>query len=74
LVFAYCWVCAFGLSFVMEAAKLIPVEKRDTFLQRVAAALQQRAGPPSPMSIAEAIKVAKLRLVQEPQPDPPGHA
>jgi hypothetical protein len=47
-----------GLNIVMNAARLVPVEKRDTFLQRIAAMLALR-GRFTDTDVTEVSKLAR---------------
>jgi hypothetical protein len=53
----------YQLKIVMAAARVLPVEKRDVFLQRIAAmlALRGRAASPTPIDVAQ---LALAGLVQ----------
>ena len=53
------------LAVVMDAARTLPVERRDTFLQRVGAMLRVR-GRFTDADVADVAKLALTGLVQEP--------
>ena len=62
------------LQVIMHAARSIPVEKRDTFLQRIAAMLALRGrGRFTDTDVADVAQLAMAGLVQTPtaQPDAP---
>jgi hypothetical protein len=54
------------LKIVMNAARLLPVEKRDTFLQRIAAMLPIRGRVDSPKDVAEVAQLALTGLAHQP--------
>ena len=55
------------LDIVIRMAIDLPLEKRDTYLQRIAALLQQRAGRHSVADVIEAAEISlRSLLVQEP--------
>jgi hypothetical protein len=54
------------LKIVMQAARLVPVEKRDTFLQRIAAMLAWRGrGRFTDTDVADVAQLAMAGLVQQ---------
>ena len=56
----------YQLRVVMDAARAIPVEKRDTFLQRIAAMLALRGyGRFTDTDVADAAQLALAGLVQK---------
>jgi hypothetical protein len=55
------------LKIVMNAARLVPVEKRDTFLQRIAAMLALRGrGRFTVTDVAEVAQLALTGLAHQP--------
>jgi hypothetical protein len=53
------------LKIVMQAARSVPVEKRDTFLQRIAAMLALRGhGRFTDTDVADVAQLALARLIQ----------
>ena len=53
------------LRTVMDMARLLPVEKRDLYLQRIAAMLTMRGGQLTDSDVAEVVKLALAGLVQQ---------
>ena len=54
------------LAIVMTAASSVPVEKRSTFLERVAARLQLRGGRFTDRDLGGAVRLALQWLIQQP--------
>ena len=55
------------LKIVMNAARLVPVEKRDTFLQRIPAMLTQRGrGHFNDADVTDVAKLALTGLAHQP--------
>ncbi|MGB7771832.1 MAG: hypothetical protein WBL43_08310 [Pseudolabrys sp.] len=55
----------YQLKVVMDAARLVPVEKRDLYLQRVAAMLAMRGrGRFTDTDVADVAQLALARLIQ----------
>ena len=58
----------YQLKVVMDAARLVPVEKRDLYLQRVAAMLAMRGrGRFTDTDVADVAQLALARLIQTPR-------
>ncbi len=56
----------YQLKTVMDAARLLPVEKRDTFLQRIAAMLALRGrGRFTDIDVADVAQLALAGLIQQ---------